>query len=240
MAAATTIAVAAAAFLGASRGSGCGRLAVCSKAHKKLALKLAVQRAESFARFAGHYRDATHMVLCPNYLSQASLPAYELARSHVPDDPLSNDKREVTSRFISFAKPGGGIVNQVPGARVRTRVRVCCARAFRARCARGVAWVPRRRRTTGGTSASHARMRRLRARRKARSTEGSREGGGVEESKGGTNDRSKSRKDGTPPRPAPPLAPARKFRCSRRSTASAGGRMGSLTARSPSARATRT
>ena len=45
--------------------------------------------------------------------------AYELARSHVPDDIVTKDKREVSSRFTSFAKPGGAVVNQ---ARVCARV----------------------------------------------------------------------------------------------------------------------
>ena len=52
--------------------------------------------------------------------------AYELARSHVPDDIVTKDKREVTSRFTSFAKPGGAVVNQ---ARACARV-ACVARGL--------------------------------------------------------------------------------------------------------------
>ena len=95
------VALSAAVFLGASRGGvvlghysgGCGRLEVLNPAHNRLALALGVRRAESFARFAGHYRDAMHMVLCPNYLLEASLVRVRMRLTTVGIRKSREDRR---------------------------------------------------------------------------------------------------------------------------------------------------
>ena len=59
----------------------------------QIALALGVRRAESFARFAGHYRDAMHMVLCPNYLLEASLVRVRMRLTTVGIRKSREDRR---------------------------------------------------------------------------------------------------------------------------------------------------